>query len=304
MSLFVRAKLLGLAEQHWERKNLNTREFADAFTRSSEECVALMADVIEEIRQRNLKLPIDLDSFAGWLAEATQRAISVCESPIEKAFAGGLLLAFLFRADRGLIVTDPLLNAEDDARQITEALRRRRRIECEWEQHIESHREDLRNVNPGMEAAYLAEHPLFERFEEYGAQLCDTGKLTKADYVLLFEHPIVSAGWLAWHAFLLSPQSVFPGLGADGKDARVDAYIWCPAQPKLRMIVECDGYEFHGPKANFIADRQRDRNLQRAGYDVYRFAGTELFNDMKKVADEAWLTAINLRFGGGEDEQL
>ncbi|MDD2879212.1 MAG: DUF559 domain-containing protein [Rhodoferax sp.] len=68
------------------------------------------------------------------------------------------------------------------------------------------------------------------------------------------------------------------------------------------MIIECDGYEFHSGKSEFIADRKRDRNLQRAGFDVYRFAGTELFNDMKKVADEAWLTAINLRFGLGYQE--
>ncbi|WP_079501632.1 DUF559 domain-containing protein [Paraburkholderia hospita] len=262
-----------------------------------------MADVIEEIRHRNLKLAVDLDSFAEWLADATHRAISACESPIEKAFAGGLLLAFLFRADRGLIVTAPLLNAEADARHITEALRRRQRIEFEWGQHIETYEEDLRYINPDMKAEYVAEYPLFERLDEYGAHLRDTGKLTKAEHLLLFEHPIVSAGMRAWSAFMLSPQSVFPGLGAGGKDARVDAYIWCPAQPKFRMIVECDGYEFHSPKAQFVGDRQRDRNFQRAGYDVYRFAGTELFSDMKGVADEAWITALNLRFGDGWSEQ-
>jgi hypothetical protein len=41
--------------------------------------------------------------------------------------------------------------------------------------------------------------------------------------------------------------------------------------------------------------------LQRAGYDVYRFAGTELFLGMKKVAEEIFTTALMYRFGGGRE---
>jgi hypothetical protein len=38
----------------------------------------------------------------------------------------------------------------------------------------------------------------------------------------------------------------------------------------------------------------------RAGYDVYRLAGTELFLDMKKVAEEIFSTLLMYCFGGGK----
>lgn len=256
-----------------------------------------MLCVIEEICERKTKLAGQMDLFAEWIAECTFKAISACESPIEKAFAGGLLLTFLFQESFGVLVTEPLKNVKQDVQSITAALRRRACIEQDWEQHLEDHKEDMRCISRNMEAAYLAEYPRFDSLDSYARHLLETGKLMLDEFRLLFEDPIVSKGTLASSAFILSPQSVFPGLGADQKNARVDMYIWCPDQPKLQMIVECDGYQYHSDKSQFIADRKRDRNLKRAGYDVYRFAGAELYVDMKKVADEVFATALMYRFG-------
>jgi AraC-like DNA-binding protein len=41
--------------------------------------------------------------------------------------------------------------------------------------------------------------------------------------------------------------------------------------PAQRLIVETDGYETHGTRAAFDADRRRDAALQAAGYRVLRF---------------------------------
>jgi very-short-patch-repair endonuclease len=41
--------------------------------------------------------------------------------------------------------------------------------------------------------------------------------------------------------------------------------------PSHRLIVESDGYETHGTRAAFEADRRRDAALTAAGYRVIRF---------------------------------
>jgi len=55
---------------------------------------------------------------------------------------------------------------------------------------------------------------------------------------------------------------------------RVDFYF-----PELKLVVEIDGYKFHGEKGSFISDRQRDRALVAAGYNVARYSGSEIYKD-------------------------
>jgi len=61
-----------------------------------------------------------------------------------------------------------------------------------------------------------------------------------------------------------------------------------------RLIVECDGHEFHEKtKEQVRRDRQRDRTLQSLGMPVFRFPGSELYQDAFRCAAEA-LTALDL----------
>jgi REase_MTES_1575/Transcriptional regulator, AbiEi antitoxin len=59
----------------------------------------------------------------------------------------------------------------------------------------------------------------------------------------------------------------------------VDA-VW-PAQ---QLIVELDGYAFHGTRAAFERDRARDAELQRAGYRVVRLTWRRLHREPAAVA--------------------
>ena len=59
----------------------------------------------------------------------------------------------------------------------------------------------------------------------------------------------------------------------------VDA-VW-PAQ---RLIVELDGYAFHGTRAAFERDRARDAELQRAGYRVVRLTWRRLHREPVAIA--------------------
>lgn len=52
------------------------------------------------------------------------------------------------------------------------------------------------------------------------------------------------------------------------------------------LVVECDGYEWHQSKEQFAKDRQRDRILVSAGYEVMRFTGKELLEDVAKCVIE------------------
>ena len=45
------------------------------------------------------------------------------------------------------------------------------------------------------------------------------------------------------------------------------------------IVIEVDGYASHGDKSSFVADRQLDRALRASGFEVLRFAASEVFAD-------------------------
>jgi hypothetical protein len=52
---------------------------------------------------------------------------------------------------------------------------------------------------------------------------------------------------------------------------RIGAYVVDFAWPEQRVVVETDGYAFHGHRVAFERDRARDAALHAAGYAVLRF---------------------------------
>jgi very-short-patch-repair endonuclease len=73
---------------------------------------------------------------------------------------------------------------------------------------------------------------------------------------------------------------------------RVDFLIHYPApdspeEELLRLIVECDGHDFHErTKAQAARDRSRDRLAQHQGLPIFRFTGSEIWRDPAGCADE------------------
>jgi hypothetical protein len=72
----------------------------------------------------------------------------------------------------------------------------------------------------------------------------------------------------------------------DGKNIRGDMLIWIPPYENIKILIECDGYEFHKSKEVFISDRKRDRVLKNNGIDVLRFSGSEIKTDFIKISHE------------------
>lgn len=52
---------------------------------------------------------------------------------------------------------------------------------------------------------------------------------------------------------------------------RVDIYI-----PSVKLIVECDGAEFH---KDYAKDQKREDFLRKKGYNVIRFTGKEIYHE-------------------------
>ena len=67
----------------------------------------------------------------------------------------------------------------------------------------------------------------------------------------------------------------------NSKKYRVDFLIpvFYKNQGGKMFVIECDGYEFHQKtKKQVEEDNKRHRELQRLGYEIIRFSGTEIYH--------------------------
>lgn len=86
--------------------------------------------------------------------------------------------------------------------------------------------------------------------------------------------------------FLVTLVSKYPVDKPDGDGYEVH-------EMRHEIIVECDGHEFHErTKEQAKKDKKRDRALLDLGFRVYRFTGSEVWND---PFDCAWQVIENLR---------
>jgi very-short-patch-repair endonuclease len=66
----------------------------------------------------------------------------------------------------------------------------------------------------------------------------------------------------------------------DGSPIRAD-FLW----RRQRLIVETDGWRFHGTRQGFERDRLRDQRARLAGWEILRFTRRQL------LRDPGWVTA-------------
>ncbi len=77
------------------------------------------------------------------------------------------------------------------------------------------------------------------------------------------------------HRVRMRSQVVIPGVG------RVDFLIGD------RLVIEADGYDWHGGRVEFERDRERDRELVRRGYIVIRASYHQVTTDLDAVVSAA-----------------
>lgn len=80
--------------------------------------------------------------------------------------------------------------------------------------------------------------------------------------------------------FILKTSAILPKF-EDGqiiRDVRSSKYL----------VVECDGHAFHEKtKAQAKKDKTRDRFMQSEGFEVFRYTGSEIWNDVFACAEQA-----------------
>jgi very-short-patch-repair endonuclease len=71
---------------------------------------------------------------------------------------------------------------------------------------------------------------------------------------------------------------------APSVNVRVSGFLVDFLWSESRLIVEVDGYEFHGARASFESDRARDAELAVRGYRVLRFTYRQVTQERARVA--------------------
>lgn len=72
---------------------------------------------------------------------------------------------------------------------------------------------------------------------------------------------------------------------------------WIKTDGNIKLIVECDGHEFHEKTKEQVERRnQRDMDFKMAGYDVIHFSGSQLYKDAMGCANQVY-TYIKTKTG-------
>lgn len=210
--------------------------------------------------------------FAKWYSMAletvteinTNYVFELCESPIEKIFINSLLLGFL-KADSLGIIIHPTY--QDTDKELTEF------------------RASFKSFLSFLEW-YDNKFDSWTGIEDYFDGEVKAGKMESAERDFLRQLTFRYHYLRMMSSYHLTLQAKFPGIIIDGKSIRPDLYFWLPSEEKIKVIVECDGFEHHSNKDSFISDRKRDRVLQSNGFQVLRFSGSEIYNEPAKVTSD------------------
>jgi very-short-patch-repair endonuclease len=66
-----------------------------------------------------------------------------------------------------------------------------------------------------------------------------------------------------------------------GEKYRVDFLV-----PSRKVVIELYGYRYHKTKEKLTSDAERERDLQRRGYQIIRFTGSEITKDVNRCVDD------------------
>lgn len=188
-----------------------------------------------------------------------------CQSPIERIFLNSLSLLFIKNRFSCLHFTTPSPDIEN-------AINNKRKVYKAIMDLIESYKEQTGDTE-------------LTHFDKALEKRKAKGDFTQGEVDdIQMHHSIIQH--FEWNSLHITPQAGFPNLKVNGRSIRADLYIWVPSNSSFRVIVECDGFQYHSDKQTFENDRIRDRLLQFNGYKVIRFSGSEINRDPSKVSGE------------------
>lgn len=192
-----------------------------------------------------------------------ENVFTYCQSPIERMFLNSFMLLFLKNRMPCLFVTHPHKDTELDINNYRDHYK-------DMDDFIDSYRRVTNDNN-------------LVHFEERLTEKQRKGEFTEEQIQDILSYCFIRKTF-EFNSYHITPQAAFPNLRIDNKSIRVDFYIWVPNDPSVKIVVECDGFEFHKTKSSFINDKQRDRLFQLNGYRVIRYSGSEIYNDPVEVS--------------------
>ena len=196
---------------------------------------------------------------------ALDRIIAHSESPLERVFLAALMLGFTKWEPLGLQWTPKF---DTDAPAMLDGYR--------------SDHADMLATLAAYEAETGRKDGLMRMMRDVTA---DDGTLG-ADATIM--RHVLEEFFETWDGMHLTIQPKFTNIRVDGRSIRCDALVWIPADPTFKVVLECDGYEYHSDRPRFTTDRRRDRVLAAHGYKVMRFSGAEVFENPIAAATEAY----------------
>ena len=204
-----------------------------------------------------------------------------CESPIERTMIGALLCLHAKWLPISLIIAPNFLHGPDP-------------IQCFREVCA-----DTENFVEQMKDGSNSPVVFLERIKECAEKkvIMDVTFDYMRDHYLFYNlFPLRSA-------FHLNLQPEMKHIRVAGRTIRPDLLFWTLDDPKFRLVVECDGFDYHSDRDAFTRDRQRDRVLRVGGFDVGRFSGSEIHRDPPAVAEELFQIMRQIRFGPPESNK-
>lgn len=58
-----------------------------------------------------------------------------------------------------------------------------------------------------------------------------------------------------------------------------DDYVNSFLKKDFKLVIECDGFDYHSNKKQMTYDYERENDLKLNGYDVIRFTGSQIYNN-------------------------
>jgi hypothetical protein len=198
------------------------------------------------------------------------------ESPIEIIFFGSLCMFFAMYHPLSAVFSPPI-----NVDRYAESIRKEHELVLSWwRRYQEINGDDAYGFLELVEKAGFDENDLYRTRRHI------------IDYDMFDQYN-------SYH-FTLQPEM---DIQVKGKNIRPDLYIWLPSDPAFKVIVECDGFKFHGDQTSFSSDRARDRVLQRNGFQVFRYSGRGIYHNPVDMAFELFNHLQILKGEEGFDEE-
>lgn len=205
-----------------------------------------------------------LESWARLSLERNvERIYEHSESPIEKIFLNSLNIS-AFMHDPFFLIFTPKFESITEA---MESFRKKDKEVKKIQKHVEKH-------------AGIKGNKAFLDWVNNNPKIPQKDKTDIATHIIMYHDLGLRS------LYHLSIQSSLQEIRVNNKHIRPDMFIWIPSNSSFKLVVECDGFDYHSKKIDFSKDRARDRLLQSKGIRVLRFSGSEIFSDPVEMSME------------------